>query len=141
MMTPEQIDRLLRLTAFEYTDAIWWRLGDPVPDGVGGWTTADPDELIFLVNCSDVFTWGTADCERIDDESDLNGLEQAIWECEVIMGRYRGADGFLLWVARKREMRPQGAFYDHLDKELWHLFDACGPVRETDTLNPKSRPA
>ena len=130
-MTPEQIDRLLRLTAFEYCDAIWWRLPEGEPDG----------PLMFLVGCNDVFDWGTADAERINDEADLAGLEAAVREVEALLGRYNGVEGFVLWVARKRKERPQGAMYPHLDPQLWELFDACGPPRDVNWSNPKPQPA
>jgi len=42
----------------------------------------------------------------------------------------------LLYCARKRKMRPQGAMYEYLNKENWPLFDECGPVREKSLSNP-----
>lgn len=138
----DNVERLLKLTAFEYCDNIWWRMGHP-EEIDGKWVELDRDQVMFLVNCNDVFAWGTADAERIDlspGSTDLDDLEAAVGEAEAIRGRYRGQDGFILWVARKRGMRPQGAMYPHLDKELWHLFDAAGPARETDILNPKPQP-
>lgn len=41
-----------------------------------------------------------------------------------------------LFAARVREMRPQGACYKGYPKDLWPLFDACGPERETGMGNP-----
>ena len=133
------MERLLRLTAFHYTEYVWWRLGDSkFVDGK--LIVSDPDTLHFFVNCNDVFEWGTADLEPIDDDADIEALESTVWECEAIRGYGRGEDGFMLWVARKRGMRPQGAMYKHIDRELWHLFDAVGPERELDMLNPKPKP-
>lgn len=41
-----------------------------------------------------------------------------------------------LFAARVRGMRPQGACYKGYPKDLWPLFDACGPERETGMGNP-----
>ena len=32
-------------------------------------------------------------------------------------------------------MRPQGAYYKYIDKEVWHLFDEAGPEREVGKGN------
>ena len=40
-----------------------------------------------------------------------------------------GMYGTELFSARVRKMRPQGASYKLYPKELWPLFDACGPER------------
>lgn len=43
-----------------------------------------------------------------------------------------------LFAARVRGMRPQGAAYKvRYDKSIWHLFNECGPERETGPGNPK----
>lgn len=36
-------------------------------------------------------------------------------------------------------MRPQGAMYKHLAKELHPLFDSAGPEREVNMGNPHPR--
>jgi hypothetical protein len=36
----------------------------------------------------------------------------------------------LLFIARKRKMRPLGNWYLGLDDEIANLFDACGPERK-----------
>ena len=46
----------------------------------------------------------------------------------------------LLYCARKRKMRPQGAMYKTIPKTLWHLFDVCGEEREMNMGNPKPQP-
>jgi hypothetical protein len=43
--------------------------------------------------------------------------------------------GITLYACRRKHMRPQGASYPS-DKELWPLFDACGPEREISLGNP-----
>lgn len=89
--------------------------------------------LEFSVLCSDFFYWGCADMEDIETEEDIDLLERCFQDT-LSFGGY-------LYCARKREMRPQGAYYKHLPKNIWHLFDECGPERPTDIGNPKERPA
>lgn len=121
----DTIRAALVATGFEYTDALWWR-------------TYDDDVLRLYVLCSDLFHWGTADMEEITD-ANVQSLADTIAECEAILGRYRADDAPLLWCARQRGMRPQGAYYKHLDEALWPLFDAAGPERETGPTNPHHR--
>jgi hypothetical protein len=104
---------------------VWWRTDDQYAP------------ITLLVNCNDVFAWGCADCEELTAD-DVPALEQALDDAQAAGDR--GA-GHLLWIARKRQMRPQGACYDHIDKCLWALFDACGEPRATDRVNPKSHPS
>lgn len=113
-------------TGFEYTDALWWR-------------TDDDGSLRLYVVCNDFFHWGSADLEEITDDN-VAALVETIAECEAIVGRYNADDAPLLWCARQRGMRPQGAYYKHLDAPLHHLFDAAGPARETDFFNPHPHP-
>lgn len=122
----ETVLRALHLTGFDYTDQLWWREDD---DGA----------LRIFVPCSDFFAWATADVEEITDEN-ISSLEATVAECEAIRGRWNGEDGFLLWCARERGMRPQGAYYANLDRDLWHLFDACGGPRVVGLGNPKPHP-
>ncbi len=46
-----------------------------------------------------------------------------------------------LFCARVRQLRPQGAMYRFLPSATWALFDACGPVREVNRLNPCHHPS
>ena len=81
------------------------------------------------VNCNDLFFWGCADAENINEELMVE-FNQAVSDC----GDLRiGAE---LYCARRREMRPQGACYSYYDKALWPLFDACGPERDVGFGNP-----
>lgn len=103
------------------------------------WRVKD-DTVRFLAICSDVFYWGTADCEEIAEE-DLPMLESTADELLALGGV---ADAYMpeLFCARKRGMRPQmpwGRSYgakpgvydkDNLDPRVRALFDACGPVRD-----------
>jgi hypothetical protein len=97
------------------------------------------ESLDFFVVCSDFFCWGVADLTGIYSQADVDLLKQAIVDCEAAkqLGSVYAA---LLYCARKAQMRPQGAYYNHIDKVLWTLFDACGPEREVSMGNPYPRP-
>lgn len=94
---------------------LWWRFDDGV--------------ISLYAMCSDAFWWATADLEPITPEN-INKLEAALVECG-----WRW-EGVLLFCARERKLRPQGAMYKNLDKDTWPLFDQAGPSREIDFLNP-----
>lgn len=123
-----QLIEVLRIFSFEHTEDIWWREN---PE--------DKTILDFYVNCSDFFHWGTSDLELITSEKlgilyeckrDIDALD--IPESDRVYG--------LLFAARCRGMRPQGAYYKYLNEALWPLFDACGLHRENDSYNPKPQP-
>jgi hypothetical protein len=92
------------------------------------------DDLNFEVICSDDFFWGSADGERVTSES-LSQLEQAFKDCEKAVPDFGPLYGNMLYAARRRKMRPQGAAYPEY-KALWPLFDACGPERKIELGNP-----
>jgi hypothetical protein len=108
-------------------DTLWWRTDDQYAP------------VTMFVNCNDLFMWGCSDCEAITAEN-VEALAlavadiAAIDDCEVDMAG-------LLWVSRLRGSRPQGAYYKSIDKALWPLFDACGPVRDAGFGNPVAHPA
>lgn len=128
-VTPPPSDATIRAaltaTGFEYTYSLWWRTYD--------------GSLSLYVKCSDFFHWGSADLEEVTDEN-VQALVETIAECEAILGRYRAHDAPLLWCARQRGMRPQGAYYKHLPEALWPLFDAAGPERGVGLMNPHAQP-
>jgi len=118
---------LLRLFDGDACDELRWR-----DDGPG---------LVFTVDCSDTFYWGTADCEEIA-EADLPELHRAMTDaCHC-----NGADVWpALWCARKRGMRPMAAFYRQVldgppdlavPGTLAALFDAAGPARPRTLVAP-----
>lgn len=94
------------------------------------WQT-EAGDLKLYVNCNDVFWWGCADAEEITAEN------IALFETAM---KDAGDDGGLLFCARARSLRPQGAIYKCISKENWHLFDECGPEREVDFGNPEEHP-
>ena len=126
LLSQDNIMRVLKLTGFEYTSNLWWR---------------DDEEgrLQMFINCSDFFAWGGADLEEITD-ANIDLLASTVAECEDILGKYNADDAFLLWCARLRQRRPQGAYYKNLEEELWPLFDECGPEREVTFVNPHPQP-
>jgi len=124
-MTDDFTHRVLTLfAAHDCHESVWWRVDD--------------GEISFYVLCSDVFVWGLADLEQVNPV-DLPGLEQAFADARAALDH--AVDWAPeLWVARKRGMRPQGAWYEHVPSELWPLFDACGPKRRVEMGNPHTHP-
>lgn len=84
----------------------------------------------LVANCSDFFFWGAADTEDVP-ENGLGDIQKAIDDCDGNL-----ETGVLLFCARQRGMRPQGAYYTYIPKKLWPLFDSCGEERKVDSGNP-----
>ena len=108
-------------------------------EGIDGWpyildrrTGSTGRGNVLLINCNDQFAWAYADCEPV---TDLDLLEQCYKDCIGLIGEIGYIDAPLLYIARKRGMRPQGCCYPS-DERLWHLFDATGPERELNMANP-----
>lgn len=104
------------------SDQLWWRTDDEYAP------------ITLLVNCNDLFFWACADCEVLHG-GNIADLEQAKADAKAAGDEGNAA---LLWVARQRRMRPQGAFYKYFEPAMRLLFDACGPERETGFGNPHS---
>ena len=99
------------------------------------------DEVEFFANCNDLFWWATADSEPITPEN-VDEFERAYRDANAV-GKFGTIWGAELFCARVRKMRPQGAAYPKDCPEIWPLFDACGPERQTDREafgNPKPQP-
>lgn len=115
MANDEFIKKVLKLTAeYDHHDSLYWN-----------------SNLKFYVKCNDVFWWGTGDLEEITHD-DINDLEQALKNSED--------EGFILFAARKRNLRPQGAYYNLVNKKDRTLLNACGPKREIELCNPYPNP-
>ena len=118
---------LLRLFG-DGDDGLRWR-----DDGAG---------LMFHVDCSDTFYWGTADSEEIA-EADLPELQRAMADARGCPG---GEDLWpALWCARRRGMRPMAAFHRQVlggppdsgaPGTMAALFDAAGPARPRTLVAP-----
>lgn len=110
----EFIEDLLTLMAHkDRLDALFWNI-------IRG-------NLDFFILCNDAFFWACADVEEITPES-LGLLKQAFEDAGE-------EDGPLLYCARQRKMRPQGAMYKYINQKNWTLFHACGPEREVKPGN------
>ncbi len=81
-----------------------------------------------ILRCNDLFYWGCADSETIENEAELHLLDNCCSEYPEI--------GTTLFVCRKRQMRPQGAFYEMIDSKYHSVLDECGPYRPAELGNP-----
>jgi hypothetical protein len=117
-MKDSRLKDVLTLFAFDDTDDLWWKV-------------AKDGEIQMYVNCNDVFAWACADCEEIFEE-DLEELQKAK---DDLPGSVYWS---LLWVSRKRGMRPQGAFIKGMEEKEREMFFAAGPDRSIDLFNPQS---
>ena len=111
-------------------DELWWRTDAP-----------DYDPLTLLVNCNDVFFWGSSDAEELTPEN-ITALEQAIADMRALnlkddkKHEESWSKAHILWIARQRKRRPQGAYYTYIPESYWPLFHAAGPEREVGLGNP-----
>lgn len=122
MTKTEFIFEILRLIEeYDLFGDIWW-----------------DENINFLADCNDIFYWGTADAEPIR-ERDLELFRQSLKDLEEIESYFAFVYGPILYCCRKREMRPQNAFYNTIPQEIHQLFDACGDEREADFGNPQER--
>lgn len=118
-MTNENLKRLLKIAAkYEFTDLMYWN-----------------PSLDFYINCNDMFAWGCADLESISSDSDLDLLEDSCKDAHELNADF-AYQGAYLYICRRRKMRPQGAFYKHIEAEFHPLIDACGPFRPSQFGNP-----
>ena len=122
------------MTIDESIDIMWW-FSDHQLWGDLRWRDGRP--ITFYLVMNDIFESGTADEEDITAE-DLGDLRRA-WN-DIEGGTTRKlADAWygVLYAARRRWMRPQGAAYprpesfEHLI--IRRLLDASGPEREITT--------
>ena len=90
----------------------------------------DFDEPVFWVNCSDLHIWGVAYGVKLTS-NDLPLLKECV-EIDPIHGH-------LLFCCKVHNMRPQGAYYEHLESDMWLEFDKCGPLRKTGFANPATQ--
>ena len=96
------------------------------------------EDIEFYVNCNDLFWWGSADAEDLNNISDIELFEKSLRDTDSIIGPD-------LYCARRRKMRPQDPYYTEvLCKENYkyqNLFNLCGPKRENDIFNPNIKEA
>src|SRR5690349_5552502 len=60
--------------------------------------TCGNGKLVLLVNCSDIFMWGSSDCEDIDGKE--IPILYDMWKADQTWGSAK-------WCALKRQQRPQ----------------------------------
>lgn len=98
------------------------------------WRVENNGQIKFYIVCNDLFAWALADLQELTPEN-LPELKQALQDIHTLAPDH-DIEGMDLFCARQRKMRPQGAAYPK-NKDLWPLFDACGPERDINTANPK----
>ena len=89
------------------------------------------EELDFSIMCSDAFFYATADAEDVLSQEDVDLLEQCVEDCLELDNGLGEVYGPLLYVAKKRKMRPLLDIYTHIPKAVQELLNACGPERES----------
>lgn len=113
-MSDEQIKRLLKVFAkYEQCDSLYWT-----------------EELIFYVNCGDLFAWACADAEEIQTDADIDLLEQCGKELEMAAPISGTVQMDTLYACRRRNMLPQPCVFAKLDDEIKPLFAGLGPSTE-----------
>ena len=85
------------------------------------------EDLVFSITCGDVF-YRAADDEVITSQEDVDMLEQTSNDLLKINDN-ANAWTTILYIARKRKMRPLKDWYLGLDDEIVKLFNACAPKR------------
>ncbi len=92
----------------------------------------DYSPITFFINCNDLFFWACSDCEEIESDAEVADIRLAYDDCSKLH-EYGNIYAPLLWVARKRKMRPQDPYYTEFPKELHGLFNDCGPERSKES--------
>ena len=117
-----------------------WNLNPPESDG---YFTNLEDAVYYLlreegkgleeIRCNDIFWWGSSDSEKVTSEIELNKALEDVKNAanSESNGRY----GDLLYVARKRNLRPQGIVLSKMPKKVKALFMEL-PERGIDICNP-----
>jgi hypothetical protein len=100
------------------------------------------EDLTFSVNVSDVFHWGCSSFEEITDDT-LDDFIGDVEEVEAAVKRGGWEYGLVLYAARRRGMRPQGAWFkadanDEVRQNIYPLIRECGPARELGLANPQA---
>ena len=95
------------------SDELWWR------------TDIDGEQIRLLVNCNDLFWWGTADCEQLTYEN-IGLLESTYEECT----KDEKSRAHLLWIARIRRLVPQEPYFKYFPESMHAKFRACTATDE-----------
>lgn len=99
------------------------------------WTVDDHGRVMFMVDVSDTFDWGSADGEDIRPR-DLHILEEAFADLKALEFSELGMRPAsrtryvaMLYAARMRKRRPMLRAYPQ-HREVGALLDACGPLEQ-----------
>jgi len=115
----QHIENVLRLCIkYDITDELFWCIDK------------ETNKIKVMVNCNDVFWWATSDGEEITPDN-LCELKKAIDDVNSIDNVIGIVYTGMLFAARIRKIRPQGAAYPE-EKKFWPLFDMCGKERPID---------
>lgn len=116
---------LTKISEWELFYSFFW-----YPDGEKG-------DIRFRIDCNDVFCWGAADAELMTAD-DLDDMQKCIDKC-LEVGELED-EGLILWISKKRNLRPQGAWFKGKTQELIKLFEEHTEKREVDFGNPLDMP-
>ena len=98
------------------------------------WQLNSTGEIVFEVNCNDVFTVDLSDQEPLHEEN-LDQLVAAIDDVVTVLGddvislpaiNY----GRMLFCCRQRKMRPRIGQMRYMPADVQKLFEACGRPRK-----------
>ncbi len=103
--------------------------------GIDMWFKTDTGAVKFLLNCNDLFAWGTADAEEVEP-CDFDNLKEAISDIKHLVEINNFQEEMLigwlssdLFACRKRKMRPQKPWYKNVPEKFHNIFNECGPER------------
>lgn len=85
------------------------------------------EDLVFSIVCNDVFHHA-ADTEDVTSQEDVDMLEQAAEELLKIRAS-TVIWATILFISRKRKLRPLGSWFLGLGDDIAGLFNAYGPER------------
>lgn len=86
--------------------------------------------------CSDTFHLATADCEEIEDVTDVELLERCLADLTGTEEEFQLA---YLFAARKRKMRPLKSAYKGMAPAVAALFDGCSTEEERAEVDQRDR--
>ena len=93
-------------------------------------------KIYVYVDDSDLFAWGYSGSVPMVP-SDFKELVKCCEDLKAIGDHlYVQMFAVKLFCCRKMKSRPQGAQYNAKHKDMWHLYDECGPEKEVGIGNP-----
>lgn len=87
------------------------------------------ENLEFSIICNDTFAYACADAEDISSQEDLDLLIKCMEDCVEADRANGSAYATILYVARKRNMRPLHEVLAHVPVGICNLLEACVSVR------------